>query len=257
MNNVFGNTQSPTTPTSESFLNQASPSGGGGTPGGNGISISGTPLTSDSSMSNLLTNGTTPTVTGNATSGTGGGAAPKDTGLFGEPGSFLNKISGPSSLGPLVAAGGLGLEAIRGNQTVAGQPQVSAAASQLASQGATLQGYLNSGTLPPGVQTGIDSALKAAQASIRSQYASRGMSGSSAEAQDLANAGQVASTQGANIAMSLLNTGISETQLSSQLYTQIMNEALAQDQQLGSAIGNFASALAGGGTTVRLGTTSG
>jgi hypothetical protein len=78
------------------------------------------------------------------------------------------------------------------------------------------------------------------------------MSGSSAEAQDLANAQQVAQTQGTSIAMNLLNTGIQESQLSSQLYTQIMNEALQQDQQLGSAIGSFASALAGGGNTISL-----
>jgi hypothetical protein len=33
--------------------------------------------------------------------------------------------------------------------------------------------------------------------------------------------------------------------LAQQIYTQIMNTSLQQDQQLGSAIGNFASALAG------------
>jgi hypothetical protein len=161
----------------------------------------------------------------------------------------LNKITSP---GPLIAAGGLGLETILGSKSVAGQPQIAAQAAADASQGATLQSYINSGTLPPGVQGGLNQALAAAQASIRSQYASRGMSGSSAEAQDLANAQQVAQTQGTSIAMNLLNTGIQESQLSSQLYTQIMNQALEQDQQLGSAIGNFATALAGsgGGNTI-------
>jgi hypothetical protein len=122
-------------------------------------------------------------------------------------------------------------------------------------------------SLPLGSQRG-DSAT------IRAQHANRGESGSSAEAEDLANVDSQAVSAGTTIATQLLQqgatmvgTGVSEEatggelqtstdlatgtmdlnaeSLAQQIYTQIMNTSLQQDAQLGSAIGNFASALAG------------
>jgi hypothetical protein len=43
----------------------------------------------------------------------------------------------------------------------------------------------------------------------------------------------------------LLSQGISESQFSSQLYTQLMNTSINQDNQLSSSIANFAGALGG------------
>ena len=54
-------------------------------------------------------------------------------------------------------------------------------------------------------------------------------------------------TQGANIAQQLLQQGVSETQLSAGLYSQMLNLASSQDAALSSAIGNFATSLAGAG----------
>jgi hypothetical protein len=67
--------------------------------------------------------------------------------------------------------------------------------------------------------------------------------------QELAAVDAWAQGQGASTAMSLLSQGINEAGLASSLYENISNTALQQDQQLGSAIGNFASSLAGGSTS--------
>ena len=127
------------------------------------------------------------------------------------------------------------------------QGNLSAAAAQEAAQGQQLQGYLASGTLPPGVQAGLDQAHQAAAATIRSQYASRGQSGSSAEAQDLANLNASVVSQGATIATNLLAQGISESEFSSQIYANLMQSSIEQDQQLSNSIAQFAGALGRGG----------
>ncbi len=165
--------------------------------------------------------------------GTTAGAA--GGGLFG----------GHPALGVLSAAPAV-LEAIRGSQPYKGQTQLQQSAAQLGQQGTQLQNYLQTGTLPPGAQAAINQATASAQAAIRSQYAAMGMSGSSAEAQDLAAAQQQGAAQANSMAMQLLNSGIQSTQMSDQLYQDIMNQSMQQDQDLSSAIGNFASMAAGG-----------
>jgi hypothetical protein len=139
-----------------------------------------------------------------------------------------------------------------------GQPQINAAAAgtgseaaALASQGNQLQSFLTTGNLPPGVQGSLNQAKEAAKATVKAGYAQRGESGSSAEAQDLANVDETVAGKGADIAMQLFNTGLSEVghgltaeNISTQLYQEILNLALSQDQQLGQAIGNFAGSLA-------------
>ena len=81
------------------------------------------------------------------------------------------------------------------------------------------------------------------------------MSGSSAEQQDIAAVQSRAEAQGAQMAMQLLQTGISETGMASGLYEQLLNQATQSDAQLGSAISNFASAAAGGGNIGKGGVT--
>ena len=148
---------------------------------------------------------------------------------------------------PSAALSALGVAgtALKGNQLAKGEKQLQQEAAGMQGQGAQLENYLQTGTLPPGVQTSINQSTEAAKASIRSEYAARGMSGSSAEQQDLANADAQARTQGASIAMQLLNTGINESSLSAQLYEKIMQNSMQNDQNLQSAITGFASSMAG------------
>lgn len=142
-----------------------------------------------------------------------------------------------------IPAAAIGYEALKGTSPLPGQSQIEANAAKLNQQGASLQNYFQSGTLPPGVQSGINSASEAAKASIRSSYASRGMSGSSAEQQDIAAVGERAATQGSQIALSLLQQGVSETGMANQLYLELMGSALQQDQALGSALATFSAAM--------------
>jgi hypothetical protein len=145
-----------------------------------------------------------------------------------------------------ISGGGVVMDAIKNQQTIKGENQIKQIAGQEQAQGSLLQNYLTTGTLPPGLQAGLDQASKAAEASIRSSYAARGMSGSSAEQQDLQNLSETVQGQGAQMALQLLQTGINETGMASSLYNSIINETLGKDQQLGSAISSFASAAAGG-----------
>ena len=166
--------------------------------------------------------------------------------------SFLsgieNYLSQPKNLVPLAIGGaGLGLSALLQPKFPSVSSEIGpleSQASQLNQQGQTLQSYLQTGTLPPGVQAGINQATQQAQAAITSKYAALGggAENSSAAIEDRQNVALTAEQEGTNIALSLLQQGISETQLAEGIYTQLLNSTLASDQQLGAAIGNFASA---------------
>ena len=160
-------------------------------------------------------------------------------GLFGSLGGIL---SNPATL---LAGGGLVADVLRGNSNPPGYQQILDAANRTSSQANTMQGYLSSGTLPPGLQTSLDTARADAEAAVRSRYAQMGMSGSSAEAQDIQNLHNRIVSQGADMAMQLYQQGLSETQISTQLYQIIMNEQIAQDNALSSGITNMVTALAG------------
>ena len=172
---------------------------------------------------------------GDASAGAGG------DGLLGGVKSFM-KDYGPLALG----GAGLAYNMLKGNEPVPYSAQLESQAAQLQAQGAQLQGYLSSGTLPPGIGAALQGAHDSAAASIRAQYASRGMSGSSAEMQDLANLAQTTVSQGANIASSLLSTGVSEQQFASGLYQNLMAQSVAQDTAMSNAMAGFTNAMAGG-----------
>lgn len=219
---------------------------------GNGINIGSTALgdvvnpagTAGTSLSNISTPALTndagqPIGSSLASAASGGGSA---TGA----GGIMSALKTAGSLaGPLVSGTGLALAALKGSKPIPAATALNTQAATDATQGATLQNYLTTGTLPQGAQAGIDQAKNSAKAAIRSKYASMGMSGSSSEQQELAAADSNAQAQGEQEALQLLNSGISESQMSSQLYENILNNTMQQDQNLSSAVGNFASSLAG------------
>ena len=126
------------------------------------------------------------------------------------------------------------------------QNQLSAEAQNMQAQGQQLASYLASGNLPPGVQAQLNSAHEAAIASIRSQHARQGTSGSSMEAQDLQRINEAVVSQGASIATSLLQAGINEQQMAAGIYSNLMNVSMQRDQQMSNAISGFTNALAYG-----------
>lgn len=181
--------------------------------------------------------------------GAGGGSAAPAAGFTDSlKNNFVKGLESPSTL---LSAGNLALGAAKQGELLKGERQLQGEAGQLAGQGKELAGYLQSGTLPPGVQGGITQATQAAKAQIRSQYASRGMSGSSAEQADLARADQSAQTQGAEIAIQLLQQGVNESGLASRLYEQILQNSMEKDKELGASFTNFAQALGGASAAPR------
>lgn len=207
--------------------------------------------------------GTTPGVTSSSpgvTAPSGGGSSPSG-------GSALDKLAAgamnsvtKNPLGIAVAAGGLGLNLLKGNQDPEGLAQIRDAANSLKSTGSVLQSYLQTGTLPPGMQASVDQATKSAKARIIANYASRGLSTNpahnSALGQELSQLDQNAIITAATLGDKLMSQGLSATQISQQLYTAIMNNDIARSKATGSAIANFAAALGGGGgggTTIKLG----
>jgi hypothetical protein len=106
------------------------------------------------------------------------------------------------------------------------------------------------GQLPGPAQTALNQALQAAQAQIRSKYASLGLSGSTAEAEDLANAKMASVAQQFQIGQSMAQTGLNEVNTSNsqegQLYEELLKNETAQGTELGSILAKFAGAAVGG-----------
>jgi hypothetical protein len=195
-------------------------------------------------------------------------------------GSFLDKlVSGASNsltknpLGIAAATGGLGLSLLRGNQTDPNQQALQNEAPGLAAQGAALtqsgqqlQTYLTSGTLPPALQSQVSSAVAAEKARIIQNHASNGEntnpSQNSALAQELSqadingiNLGGQLEQQLFTAGTQLLNTGLNETGLSTQLYETLAKMDQTNNNQLMASIASMAAAL-GGGTKIQIGGTS-
>lgn len=162
---------------------------------------------------------------------------------------LTSSLTSPSAL---IAGTGLAADALKqtglvGNNTPKGENQINRIAAQENQQGQQLQSYLQSGTLPAGLQQTLNQATEAAKATIRSKYAAMGSSGSSAERDELAAVDANAVGQGSQLALQLLQTGINETGAASTLYEQLLKSSESSEGGLNSAIANFASAAGGGG----------
>lgn len=151
----------------------------------------------------------------------------------------------------LVPAAGLGMQALQSKKEPEGLDAIRAAAAQTGQQSALMQQYLTTGTLPAGLQAGLDQAKEAAKASIRARYANLPGQSSAMEA-ELNAADQNAASAGGQLAIQLFESGMHESQISSQLYDAILHQSLERDKELSSAMGNFATAMAGGGPSLKL-----
>jgi hypothetical protein len=94
----------------------------------------------------------------------------------------------------------------------------------------------------------INRMVKKAQAAIRQRYSSMGMSGSTAEMQDLQAAADAGVDMQFKIGQDMAKTGLNAiaalTGQSAQIYTSLLNAQTAKDTALGNALANFAGALA-------------
>ena len=173
-------------------------------------------------------------------------------------------------LGILASGAGLGLSILRGNQTDPNQAALQNEAPGLAAQGAALtasgqqlQTYLTNGTLPPGQQAAVTQAVQAAKARIIQNHASNGENTdptqNSALAQELSAADQNGVVMAGQLEQQLfssgtqlLQTGLSETGLSEQIYETLVKMDQTNNNALMASIASMAAAL-GGGTRLSIG----
>lgn len=128
---------------------------------------------------------------------------------------------------------------------------LTAADQSLIASGQQLTQPMSTGTLPAGAEANLNQALNSAKASVRSQYASMGLSGSTMEAEALAGLTQNAVAERFNLAQQMAQTGLSEITAAqsglgtaASLYQGLMQKQLQQDTLMGAAIANFSGALA-------------
>ena len=186
-----------------------------------------------------------------------GAAAPAATGnalqsfLGLTPGTGVggSGISAGTALGGAAAAGGLGYSILNGQKQTGNEKALADQAAKSAALGNQLSGYLTSGTLPPGLQAGVTSAVQNAKAAAISNAAHNGQSTdptqNTALAQQLAAIDAQTPALTAQIGQQLLQGGQAASGLSSQTYTTLANIDQTQTQAIGKAIANMAAALSG------------
>ena len=193
-----------------------------------------------------------PYSTGAGVAGGSASAAPATT-----LGSFLKNpsLGGAGKLiesNPAAVVGALGLaDTALKSQTVPQQGNLSGIAGNLNSESQQMLSYLQSGKLPPGAQQAVDAAMQANEAAIRQQYSAQGLSGSTMETQALEAARTEATTQALNLATQLTQQGVSEAQISAELYNNLAGLQTAQNADMSKAIADFAASLAGGSGTTK------
>lgn len=220
-----------------------------------------------------------PTVQAPAASGGGllsgvGGALKSAAPLVGV-GLLLNTLLNSNKANTSTAATQTALQNETGSQQVAQQltntqtgtqnqnaldQQGNQIATQTAIQQAVTPQLLNElqGKLPPAAQAAVDAESNASVAAIKSKYASLGMSGSTAETQDISSAKSAAVSQSFAIAQQLAQEGLaaltttpaagSVTQLggdAGQLLEALLQSETTQSTQLGQALAQFAAASVG------------
>src|ERR1700722_460669 len=232
--------------------------GGGGSPAGDASMFANLPNISNVADPALAS--------GNIYGSAGGGG-----GFWSDLISGAEKSVTKNPLGIAAAAGGLGLSFLRGNQTDPNQKALQGEAPALQAQGAALtasgqqlQTYLTNGTLPPALQSQVTSAVQAEKARIISNHAANGENTNPTQNSALAQELSQADINGLNLAgqleqqlftsgTQLINTGLNETGLSTQLYEVLARMDQQDNKQLMQAIASMAAALGGGGAKIQIG----
>lgn len=141
------------------------------------------------------------------------------------------------------------MQVANGNQTTQEQKLLEQQAAQLSQQGNQLTNTLNTGKLPEGIQQNFDTALQDAITSIKSKYASLGLSGSTQESQEIQSANERVKGLQAQQLESLATQGLNMTNSSSDLYKNIMQTNINSNADLSSAIAAAVGSLGGSGDT--------
>lgn len=146
---------------------------------------------------------------------------------------------------PNLALGGVGLGISALNKPKI--PNINNLTADANAADQTANGLINAeqtGQLPPGQQQMVQSALSDSIAGIKAKYANMNLSGSSSEQQEISAAQERAAATTAQLATQVTGQGLTALQLSEQIYAQIANIKLQEDQGLQNAIAQFSGAAA-------------
>lgn len=121
-------------------------------------------------------------------------------------------------------------------------PQLETLANNLSQGSNTLIPSVTTGNLPAGAEMRVNNAVQDQIQSIKSKYAQLGMTGSTPEAQEIAQAQARGQAMAFEIADQLTQTGIKEAGLSANIFEAIMKAQVEQDSSLQGALANFAGA---------------
>ena len=145
----------------------------------------------------------------------------------------------------LLPAGGIGIAAMKSQTPLPGTGTLKANAAALSGAAQPLMDPLLKGTALPGnAQGGIDAAAASLTASIRSRHANSGTSGSSMEAQELAQVPLMMQQQQLAEAKSLYSVGLQTMNMADAATQQIMQNTLQQDAALTGALARVAASMA-------------
>lgn len=138
-------------------------------------------------------------------------------------------------------------------QLTANAQTANANAANLTAQEAALTAPLTTGVLPAAQQQQLDNATNDAITSVKSKYASMGLSGSTMELEAINNVKNQSAGLKVNMEAQLAQTGLqmgsqalANMNLTDQIYTSLMNATISQDNNLQSAIAKLAAAAAAG-----------
>lgn len=165
------------------------------------------------------------------------------------PGFFDRAISGlkdqvaANPLGTGLAGGGLLYNMYKSSQVSPEEKALRDQAARADEQGRRMQQYLETGTLPPGLQASVDQATAGAKARIRSDYASKGLTGSSMERDALNAIDMNAKAQAGQLAVSLMNSGAQQSGMSSNIYNYLLRSSNQEDQATAQALAQFAASM--------------
>lgn len=190
-----------------------------------------------------------------------GGAGPLPAGSGGGNPSLADmtkSIGVKDPLGSAVSAAALGYNMVAGQGMRPAQEQLVAQAAMLNDQGKQLMSYLQSGDLPDGLKMQLNQATAAAKAKVIQNFANQGLSTdptkNSVLAQQLKSIDDQALISTALLGQQLMDAGIKEADMASNLYKTLAQIDQTQTARIGQSIANFASALGGAGrpTTISI-----
>lgn len=188
-------------------------------------------------------------------SATGGAAAPASVASQfasgaatapGASGGILNTLKqalAGAGVSPTQALsiGGIGLDALKGNQKTGAEKSLAGNAAQEN----TIAGNIQNGTLNPAQQASVTQQTNDAINAIKSKYASMGLSGSTLEQQAIQQVRDQSALVGQQVAQQAATGALSALGASDSIYQQLMASALGGDESLMRAL----AALGASGTS--------